>query len=294
MNKIAAHLWFDTQAAEAAQFYCKVFGGTMKGDNTIEDTPSGNARLVSFSLPGLDFMAISAGPYFQLNPSISFMVDCETKEEVDSLYNQLKVDGKPLMELGEYPFCERYGWIQDKFGVSWQLLFAGVGQSKQKIRPSIMFIGDHNGQASEAVDFYTSVFPNSQVQIKNEYGEGNPANSPNNLSYAGFTLNHQYFAAMDGGINHDYKLNEAISLVMSCEDQKELDKYWEALSAVPESEQCGWLKDKFGVSWQIVPTAMNKMLSSGDKDAVKRVTQAFLKMKKFDIAELERVFSQSK
>jgi predicted 3-demethylubiquinone-9 3-methyltransferase (glyoxalase superfamily) len=292
MKNIITHLWFDTQAAEAAKFYCKVFGGSMKGDNTLKDTPSGDARLVSFSLPGLDFMAISAGQYFKINPSISFMVDCETVEEVDSLYNQLAEGGKPLMELGEYPFCKRYGWIKDKFGVSWQLLFAGVGQSKQKIRPSIMFIGENNGKAKEAITFYTSMFPKSEIKTLSPYGEGNPANKAENLSYAGFTLNGQYFAAMDGGTNHDFKLNEGISFVVTCENQIELDKYWEALSAVPESEQCGWLKDKFGVSWQIVPTAMSNMLSSRDKIAVKRVTQAFLKMKKFDIAELERVFNQ--
>jgi predicted 3-demethylubiquinone-9 3-methyltransferase (glyoxalase superfamily) len=290
MNKIVVHLWFDTQALEAARFYCKVFGGTIKGDLTLQDTPSGDARTVSFSLPGQDFMAISAGPYFKLNPAISFMVECETKDEVNDLYNQLAEGGKPLMELGEYPFCERYGWIEDKFGVTWQIMYTGVGNSKQKIRPSIMFVGEQNGKAKEAVTYYTNLFPDSEIKSMQEYGEGNPANDSKNLSYVGFKLSNQYFAAMDGGTQHDFKLNEAISLMVYCEDQEELDKYWNALSAVPSSEQCGWLKDKYGVSWQIVPSAMQKMMASDDKEAIKRVTQAFLKMKKFDIAELEKAY----
>jgi predicted 3-demethylubiquinone-9 3-methyltransferase (glyoxalase superfamily) len=290
MNKIVVHLWFDTQALDAARFYCKVFGGIMKGDVVLEDTPSGDARSVSFSLPGLDFMAISAGPYFKLNPAISFMVECETKDEVNDMYNQLKVGGKPLMELGKYPFCERYGWIQDKFGVTWQIMYTGVGNSKQKIRPSIMFVGDQNGKAREATEFYTNLFPDSEIKSMQEYGEGNPDNNPENYSYIGFKLCNHYFAAMDSGTQHDFKLNEAISLMVYCEDQEEIDKYWEALSAVPSSEQCGWLKDKYGVSWQIVPSIMQKIMSGRDNEAIKRVTQAFLKMKKFDIAELQKVY----
>jgi predicted 3-demethylubiquinone-9 3-methyltransferase (glyoxalase superfamily) len=98
--------------------------------------------------------------------------------------------------------------------------------------------------------------------------------------------------AMDSSGPHEFIFNEAISFVVSCEDQKEIDYYWEKLSAVPESEQCGWLKDKYGVSWQIVPSAMNKMLSTGTKEQVDRVTQAFLKMKKFDIAKLEEAYEE--
>jgi predicted 3-demethylubiquinone-9 3-methyltransferase (glyoxalase superfamily) len=102
------------------------------------------------------------------------------------------------------------------------------------------------------------------------------------------TLAGQDFFAMDSAKEHNFKFNEAISFIVNCEDQKEIDYYWDKLSAVPEAEQCGWLKDKFGVSWQIVPTAMNKMMAGGDKARMDRVTKAFLKMKKFDIAELER------
>jgi predicted 3-demethylubiquinone-9 3-methyltransferase (glyoxalase superfamily) len=103
-------------------------------------------------------------------------------------------------------------------------------------------------------------------------------------------LENQWFAAMDSAHEHKFKFNEAISFMVYCDTQAEIDEYWEKLSAVPEAEQCGWLKDRYGVSWQIVPTAMDEMMSQGTSDQMGRVTEAFLKMKKFDIAELKRAY----
>ena len=95
---------------------------------------------------------------------------------------------------------------------------------------------------------------------------------------------------MDSAREHDFGFNEAISFIVSCETQEEIDHYWESLSADPEAEQCGWLKDRFGLSWQVVPSAMDEMLGNGTKEQIARVTEAFLQMKKFDIAELQRAY----
>ena len=108
--------------------------------------------------------------------------------------------------------------------------------------------------------------------------------------FADFMLEGQWFAAMDSAHEHNFAFNEAISFMVYCDTQEEIDYYWDKLSAVPEAEQCGWLKDTYGLSWQIVPTAMDKMMAKGTKEQIDRVTQAFLKMKKFDLAELQKAY----
>lgn len=292
MQKITPHLWFNNEAKEAAGFYVTAFGGDSKVAHvaTIHDTPSGDTDIVSFTLSGYDFMAISAGPLFKFNPSISFMVRCQSKEEVESLWNKLFEGGSALMPLGSYPFSEKYGWLQDKYGLSWQIMYDGDEPVAQKITPTLMFVGGVCGKAEEAVNFYISVFKDAKAGDIARYEPGEEPNKPGTVKYAGFTLEGEKFAAMDSALGHDFSFNEAISLLVKCDNQEEIDHYWEKLSAVPEAEQCGWLKDKYGVSWQIAPKAMDEMMAKGDSGQIARVTQAFLKMKKFDLAELEKAY----
>ncbi|MEK7103341.1 MAG: VOC family protein, partial [Patescibacteria group bacterium] len=148
MQKITPHLWFDTQAKEAAEFYTSIFKDSkITSTSTIHDTPSGDAGIVSFELMGQEFMAISAGPYFKFTPAISFLVACKTKQDVDVLWGELSKGGSALMELGTYPFSEHYGWIKDKYGLSWQIMFMGDREIKQNITPTLMFVGDNCGKA---------------------------------------------------------------------------------------------------------------------------------------------------
>jgi predicted 3-demethylubiquinone-9 3-methyltransferase (glyoxalase superfamily) len=290
-QKITHHLWFDKEAKEAAEFYVSAIGGDskIKSVSQIHDTPSGSVDIVSFDLGGESFMAINAGPFFKFNPSISFMIACDTEEEVDALWAKFSEGGKVLMELGEYPFSKKYGWTSDKYGLSWQIILADEHYKyKHKITPTLLFVGDVCGKAEEAMNFYASIFPDGKVGNMAKYPAGMEPNKEGTVMHGVVTLAGQDFFAMDSAKEHNFKFNEAISFIVNCEDQKEIDYYWDKLSAVPEAEQCGWLKDKFGVSWQIVPTAMNKMMAGGDKARMDRVTKAFLKMKKFDIAELER------
>ena len=291
MNKITPHLWFDNQAVEAARFYCSTFPDS-KVDSTskIYDTPSGDCDVVSFTLAGQTFMAISAGPLFTFNPSVSFMVACAGKDEVDDLWKKLNDGGKALMPLDSYPFSERYGWTEDRYGLSWQISYAGDTPIAQKVTPSILFTGGVAGKAEEAINFYTSVLPDSEVDDIFHYGPGREPEREGTVMFGSFKLCGQQFAAMDSADKHDFAFNEAVSLMVSCGDQAEIDRYWDALSAVPEAEQCGWLKDRFGLSWQIVPEAMDEMMSKGSREQLARVTQAFLPMKKFDLAELQRAY----
>ncbi len=197
------------------------------------------------------------------------------------------------MPLDAYPFNPRFGWVQDRFGVSWQLAVSEAETAGQpSITPSLLFVGANCGKAEEAIGFYTSVFRNSAVGHILRYGPGQAPDQEGTVMHADFVLEDQRFAIGDSAWPHEFAFNEAISFIVNCEDQAEIDTYWERLSAVPEAEQCGWLKDQYGLSWQIVPAAMGEMMSTGSPEQIARVTQAFLPMKKFDLAVLISAFSQ--
>ena len=298
MQKITPHLWFDKEAREAAEFYTSLFpDSNVTNITTLHDTPSGDTDIVSFELAGQSFMAISAGPLFKFNPSVSFFVnfdpsrDKDARNNLDTLWERLSQGGTALMPLDKYPFSERFGWVQDKYGLSWQLILSDPeGEERPLLVPSLMFVGDVAGRAEEAINVYLSVFKNSKMGAIIHYGAGQEPDKEGTVMFADFMLEGQWFAAMDSAHEHKFAFNEAISFLVDCDTQEEIDYYWERLSAFPEAEQCGWLKDKFGVSWQISPTALREMLTKGTREQIDRVTQAFLPMKKLDVAELQKVY----
>ena len=289
MRKIVPHLWYDKEAKEAALFYISLFEQSKLLNVTIlEDTPSGDSEIVDFELAGQRFSAISAGPYFRFNPSISLMVACDSVEEVNAKWKALSEGGSELMPLGEYPFSRWYGWVQDRYGLSWQLMYMDNIQNVQKITPNMLFSNEVCGKAEEAVSYYAGIFQDSETGVVSRYGEGEAAAPNAKVNYAAFKLCGFSFSAMDNAFDADFSFNEAFSLMVYCRDQKEIDYFWDSLSAVPEAEQCGWLKDRFGVSWQIVPESMDNILFNGSKAEIRRVTEAFLKMKKFVLEVLEK------
>jgi predicted 3-demethylubiquinone-9 3-methyltransferase (glyoxalase superfamily) len=293
MQKITPHLWYDKEAAEAADFYISIFKNSIHKDTTtLHDTPSGKVEVVTIDLMGHEFTLLSAGPLFKFNPSVSFLVAFDSSEEVDAAWEKLSAGGTALMELGTYPFSERYGWIRDRYGLSWQLMYRAGQPIRQPITPTLMFVDEQCGKAEEAINFYTSVFHRAQVDGILRYGNDEAPDKPGTIKHSSFSLEGQAFAAMESARAHDFAFNEAISLMVHCETQEEIDYYWDKLTAVPEAEQCGWLKDKFGFSWQIVPTAMDEMLREKDEQKTARVTEAFLKMKKFDLAKLREAANQ--
>ena len=301
MQKITPHLWFDKEAKEAAEFYASIFPNSKVTNVTsLHNTPSGDADIVSFELFSHPFMAISAGPQFKFNPSVSFFVnfdpsrDKNARENIDRIWEKLSSGGTALMPLQQYPFSERYGWIQDRYGLSWQLILSDPkGEERPFIGPSLLFVGKVSGKAEEAILFYLSVFKNSRRGIVARYGKGQEPDKEGTLMFSDFMIENQWFAAMDSALMHDFGFNEAISFIVNCDTQEEIDYYWEKLSAVPEAEQCGWLKDKYGVSWQIVPTVMDEMMKTGSREQIDRLTQAFLPMKKLDIAKLRAAYEGS-
>lgn len=290
MQKIVPHLWYDKAAGEAASLYLSLFpGSSILSRSTMGDTPSGTVDILRVNLAGLEMMMMSAGPYFKFNPSISFLVACDTAAEVDRLYDGLSTSND-LMPLGEYPFSGRYAWVTDCFGLSWQIMLTDCIPHAQRITPTLMFAGDQAGKAEEAISTYAGLLPNSSIGPIMRWAEGEGLDRGGTVKHGSFILGGHEFAAMDSAYEHGFTFNEAVSLMINCDDQTELDRYWNALSADPEAEQCGWLKDRYGVSWQIVPAAMDEMLAKGSPEAIARVTQAFLAMKQFDIAALEHVY----
>lgn len=275
-NPIHPCLWFDSKARAAAEFYCSVFANS----RITSDTPV----VVNFELYGQKFMALNGGPMFTINPSVSFFVICESEVETDSVWNKLMDGGQALMPLGKYEWSDKYGWCQDRFGVSWQVAYGKLSDVGQRITPSLLFVGQQHGKAGEAIDFYMSIFPNSSVTGVLKYGieEEEPEGT---VKHAQFTINNYVVMAMDSAGPHAFSFNEAVSLVVACKDQQEIDYYWQQLTDGGEESKCGWLKDRFGISWQIVPAQLGIWMSEPGR--ARRITDAFLKMTKMDIEKLE-------
>lgn len=275
---------FDNNLGEAVELYTSSF----RNSRVESRTGSGKTMQSSaFSLNGQEFLTFNGGSHFKFTPAISFFVNCKTLDEVDRLWSKLSKDGFVLMELNSYPFSEKFGWVQDRFGVSWQL---NLSKEEEKIYPFLLFSGQQQGRVEEAIDFYTSQFPDSKILNMQRYttSEGEKEGT---VKRSIFSLSGQEFMAVDSPIPHPLTFSEAISLFVRCETQTEIDERWETISVGGEKQKCGWLKDKFGVSWQIIPPTLGEMLQDEDPQKSQRVLHAMLKMDKIDIAELKRAYN---
>lgn len=274
-NQLYPCLWFDGQAKAAADFYSTAFNQV----KIVSDTP----MVVIFEIEGKKIMGLNGGPMFSINPSISLFVTYPDGAKIDALWQKLSEGGSALIPLGQYPWAEKYGWVKDQFGVTWQLMQGEVPPHGQTITTSFLFANAQLGRAQEAIDFYTGIFPNSVKHHMELYKAGEP--QPEGLlKFGHFTINGETMAAMDGPGDHQFVFGEGFSIVVDCETQAEIDLYWDKLTDGGQESQCGWLKDRFGVSWQIVPKVLGKLMT--DPEKAPRVMAAFMKMKKFDIAAL--------
>ncbi len=278
MQKIIPNLWFDG-ASKAVDFYTSIFPNskvisTSYYPNSIEEGLAdfqlglaGKELTIDFQLGDMRFTAINAGPEFSFNPSISFMVnfdpskDDQASENLDKLWSQLIDGGQALMPIDEYPFSKKYGWVKDRYGLTWQLILTDPeGDPRPFITPSLLFSQANTNRAEEAMEFYKSIFSGSKSGIVARYNESTGPAKSGSLMFADFTLNDQWLVVMDSGVEQDFTFNEAVSLAVMCKDQEEIDYFWEKLSHQPEFEQCGWCKDKYGVSWQITPENIEELM----------------------------------
>lgn len=268
-------LWFNNQAKEAAELYCSVF----KNSKITTETPV----VVSFELNGKKVIGLNGGQMFEKNPSISMFVYCDSVSETNRIWNLLIDGGDIYMPINSYPWSERYGWLKDRFGMTWQVASTGQNDGGLRILPSLLFVNKLFGRGKEAMDFYRSVFTDSSTNVLILYPEGDP--NEGKVMYSEFSLNQAEIVLMDGPGNHDYSFNEGVSFVVECDTQDEIDHYWEKLTEGGEESMCGWLKDKFGVSWQIVPKMLIEMMS--DPEKAPRVFELFKDMRKLEIDKLK-------
>lgn len=275
-NKLFPCLWFNGNAKEAAQLYSEAFG-----DTTII---SDNGMVVMFEIGGCKVMGLNGGPMFSPNASISLFITFDTESVIEAAWNKISEGGKVFMPLNKYPWSDKYGWIEDKYGVSWQLILTKPGMLEQKIMPALMFTQAVAGKAEEAMQLYTSLFPGSSIEHISRYEKGEP-DVEGTVKHGRFLLNGQMFIAMDSSAPHAFAFSEGVSISVNCDTQEEIDRYWNALSADGGQESmCGWLKDKYGVSWQIVPSQIGAIISDPAKGP--GAMQALMQMKKIEIDKL--------
>lgn len=271
-------LWFNNNAQEAVDFYKKVF--------TDVSTHTTTPIVISFEIHGHKLMGLNGGDMFKINPSISLFVNCNSVETVNTIWNKLIEEGKALMQIDTYPWNERYGWLQDKFGVTWQISFIKEQEQSVKITPSMLFTGEQFGKAEAAIELYSSIFKESKTTVSVKYPDGNELSGK--IMYAEFVINNHPFIAMDGPGKHEFSFNEAVSFVVNCTTQDEIDYYWNSLIANGGKEsRCGWLKDQFDISWQIVPEQLGEWMRNTEKSA--KIMQAIMTMNKIDMNVLSSI-----
>ena len=278
---ITPAIWCDGTADEAAQFYTDIFR-----DASVTEQAPGLAATVS--IHGFKLSLINGGNQYAPNPSISCILNFDpllfggeeqARTYLDELYKRLSTGGV-LMELGEYPFSPRYAWVRDRFGMTWQLMLTDPdGDPRPFIIPSFMFGGTNHAHAEEATDAWITLFDNSRRGALYRYEEGGPLDA-GTVMFTDFTLRGTWMAATDSGTFHDFTFTPGVSIIVSCRDQEEIDRYWAGLSAVPEAERCGWCVDHWGVSWQVVPHNIAELMA----DAATR--DKILHMGKIDLAKL--------
>jgi len=297
MLPIKPHLWFGQEAKQAAEFYATLMPNSAVNYVSHFSIPGDECEIVEFTIAGQPFLGISSGHKLAINPSISFFInfdpsrDPDAAKHIDEVWAKLIRDGKALMPLDRYPFSERYGWVADKYGVSWQLILTNPsGEERPVITPSLLFTQPVAGKADEAIDFYCSVFKDSKRGTTAPRPEDMGPDKAGTLLFADFYIDKTWLAAMDSAHPHGFGFNDAVSLLIPCETQEEIDYYWSALSADGEAGQCGWLKDKYGVSWQVASTVMLEALKNGNAEQIARITEAFMTMKKVDIKTLQRAY----
>lgn len=277
MQQIVPNLWFDHRAEEAVAFYTSVFPDSRTGSVTrypTEGLPdfqqefAGAVLVMEFELAGQPFTALNAGPEFTFTPANSFFVnfdpsrDPQARTHLDALWAALEDGGEVLMALDSYPYSPRYGWVQDRFGLSWQLMLTNPdGEPRPTVVPSLLFGNAAQNRARQALEYYADAFPDSRIGNLMPYSEATGAAAAGALAFGEVQLSGTWFAAMDDAEAQGFPFTEAVSYAVHCDGQEEIDRLWAKLSYVPEAEACGWCKDRFGVSWQIVPSNMEHLMA---------------------------------
>lgn len=266
MQRIVPTIWFDRNADEAAEFYASVFPSTLvdarvtyptEGLPEFQADRAGETLSVDVVIDGYRLTLLNGGPEFGPTPAISFFVNCDpslmadARGELDRLWERLTDGGIVLMPLDSYDFSGHYGWVADRYGVNWQLMLTDpTGEPRPFIIPNLMY----QGLARQAVDDYAALFPGAQLGTRVTYPDSDQ------IVFSEFQLYGEWLTAMDSAVEQPFTFTPGLSLMVNARGQKEIDRLWNGLSAVDAAEQCGWLQDRYGVSWQIVPDTMAELM----------------------------------
>lgn len=295
IGPIVPCLWFDDQAEAAAALYTKTFPNsrvvaTSRYPESYDNPgqkPRGSVLTVELEVAGQRFTALNGGPQLVINPSISFFFHADSEAQTRTIFQGLANGGKVLMEIGAYRWSACYGWVQDRFGVSWQVML-GASATGARVVPCLMFTDKVHGRALEAMEFFDKALPNGKILGVERYAKGEGPEGT--VKHGRFTVVGQELVAMDSHVANDFGFNEAVSLQVMCDTQAEVDRVWAALCDGGREGPCGWLTDRFGLSWQVVPSAIARWMASTDVAARDRAFASILTMKKLDIATLEAAF----
>lgn len=275
VSNITPFLWFEEDAVGAAEYYASIFPNSRV---------TSRGFVVSFQLLGQSFLALGGhGRPFKFTPNISLVVCCDTVAEVDTYWSRLIEGGVALKELQQTPFSEKYGCLTDKHGLSWQILVAPC--ATLKIAPSVTFTA---GQARDAMKFIAAVMPNSKITCEMLFGPGECGLE--GLVKHGEVLLNGNFVLMTSETSGPVELTGAVSLMVTCKTQEEIDRLWAALGEGGCEQDCGWVTDRFGVTWQIVPECLPLLMATENKERNIRVSTAMCTMKKFVIADLQKAY----
>lgn len=287
--KITPCIAFNDTAEQAAKFYTELFAAHTQAAQgpTVPGQPGGPIAATSITLGGenigTEIALLNIGEASKLTPANSLMVNFDpatdpgAEEHLRRLWDALMDGGTLRMPLQEYPFSKLFGWVEDKFGVNWQLMLTGQdAPPRPHIVPCFLFTGEEP-KAKEAIEHWRSLLPfeMGHEQLSPEDPSGKT------VMFADFRLVDEWFNAMDGGPVHPFGFEQGFSLMVNCDNQEQVDRLWEGLSADPEAERAGWLKDKFGFSWQILPPGLLEKLQNPAN------IEKLAGMKKLDLAEFE-------
>ncbi len=275
-QEISTCIWCNHTAHAMAQLYTTAFPHA----SVVQDS----GITINMLIGDTHLLLLNGGPHFSPNASLSLFTIIKGEEELQKAWQALTDGGRIMMPLDKYPWSLQYGWVEDKYGVSWQLSLPMEDALPKTITPCLMFSGPNAGKAAEAIDFYLSVIKPSHIKLIDHYSETD-ADVKGYIKHAQLMLGETCLIAMDSSNEQGATFSEGMSLILHCHTQEEIDGYWEKLAAGGSHAMCGWLKDKFGVSWQIVPTALSKLLQNSA--SAHKVMQALMQMKKLVIADLE-------
>lgn len=263
--------WYERDSLAAAALVQEAFGG----GRTVDSNPMSTV----WELFGRRVMGINGGPRYRPGSSLSLFVQLPGEVAVRRAFETLARDGRAHLPLAPMPWSPLFAWVEDRHGVHWQLAQSFQEDSRPMLFPTLMFTGPQAGQARAAIDAYTKVFPGSSIGELHLSDDGG-------VRFAIVELAGQTVGFMDGHGGEDEGFTPGVSLSVACDDQAEIDHFWDHLVQGGQESRCGWLTDRFGFSWQIVPSIMGELMS--DPQRAQRVVAAFLPMTRLDLETLRR------